>query len=249
VADEHHTVERGVGLAGVEPPVRVLKVIGTPWFKIIDGPESFSTASTNLLRNRKARSDYLAHSHKQSRRKRARADKLRLVQLDAHMTKPSLDALAHSMGVSPLALYKTKDIMAYGIASDTDVLRATSTIQNVTELMLRGRITNSTHKPACQTNCSWCCHMTVVTAIPEIFLLIQYLISHLSADQYQDRLTSIKTAYDAWMGIPGRAYRNTNIRCPLLEGGDTDGACSVYPSRPLACRGWNSYDVEACKHT
>ena len=37
--------------------------------------------------------------------------------------------------------------------------------------------------------------------------------------------------------------------CPLLEGdqGGHGGVCSVYPHRPIPCRGYHSMDVAACQ--
>jgi hypothetical protein len=53
--------------------VRVLKVIDAPWFKITDGTGAFSTASANLLRNRRFRSSYLGHAQIPPNRKTERA--------------------------------------------------------------------------------------------------------------------------------------------------------------------------------
>ena len=33
------------------------------------------------------------------------------------------------------------------------------------------------------------------------------------------------------------------VKCSFLDG----GACGIYKVRPLACRAWNSTDVEVCK--
>lgn len=39
------------------------------------------------------------------------------------------------------------------------------------------------------------------------------------------------------------ARQRLRIPCPLL----VDNRCSVYPVRPIACRGWNSTDARACE--
>ena len=47
----------------------------------------------------------------------------------------------------------------------------------------------------------------------------------------------------ATAGLDGAARRLARAACPLL----VDGRCSVYPIRPMSCRGWNSLDVQACE--
>jgi hypothetical protein len=43
--------------------------------------------------------------------------------------------------------------------------------------------------------------------------------------------------------LPGDERDRIRRRCPLL----VDDRCSVHSVRPLACRGWNSFDVSACE--
>src|SRR6516165_3814568 len=39
---------------------------------------------------------------------------------------------------------------------------------------------------ACQEGCSWCCHKTVGTAVPEVERIIHYLRTHVSDEQLAD---------------------------------------------------------------
>jgi len=94
-------------------------------------------------------------------------------------------------------------------------------------------------KPACARGCSDCCHTRVEVTAPEVFLLARHLRAHPHAG-LRERVvaTASQTA-----GLDGRAYHLRQIRCALLG---EDGACSVYPARPLACRRAHSTDASVC---
>jgi hypothetical protein len=47
---------------GIGNTLRAVKVIGAPWFKIIDGKGAFETPSAKLIRNRRLHVDYLGHA-------------------------------------------------------------------------------------------------------------------------------------------------------------------------------------------
>lgn len=95
---------------------------------------------------------------------------------------------------------------------------------------------------ACQKGCSHCCSLPVVTSLPEVLLTKRYAETYF--DERERRALEIKMAaasaeYSA--AKPAQA-RQLRVTCPFL----VKGACSVYDVRPLACRGWHSFDVSAC---
>ncbi|MBS2033666.1 YkgJ family cysteine cluster protein [bacterium] len=81
----------------------------------------------------------------------------------------------------------------------------------------------------CKAGCAWCCHTPVRSTILDaigaaaarLSQLIDYDLPH------RDR-PSLLSNFAA---------------CPLL----VEGQCSVYPQRPVVCRGYHSLDVGACK--
>jgi Fe-S-cluster containining protein len=96
---------------------------------------------------------------------------------------------------------------------------------------------------ACNKGCSWCCSLEVGVTAPEVFAITDYLRDTLSPEELQGlraRLTELSPR--AREASPTARHR-LRIRCPLL----VDNRCSVYPVRPVACRGWNSTDARACE--
>jgi Fe-S-cluster containining protein len=94
-------------------------------------------------------------------------------------------------------------------------------------------------KPACARGCSHCCHQRVELTAPEVFLLARALRAQ--ADPERDALVA-ETA-TSLEGLDGRAYHLRQVRCALLG---QDGACTVYASRPIACRRHHSTDASVC---
>ncbi|UCD52048.1 MAG: hypothetical protein JSW27_05295 [Phycisphaerales bacterium] len=96
--------------------------------------------------------------------------------------------------------------------------------------------------PTCKRGCCHCCRYHIVTNIAEAHTLAQYIKREFSAEQI-DELRRRTQQWHAWDNSrPGRhplpsaarpidLLRNSPY-CPLL----VDGACSVYPVRPVPCR-------------
>ena len=85
---------------------------------------------------------------------------------------------------------------------------------------------------ACSAGCDHCCRTLPVMVSPiEVFTLV-----HRVRDTAQARTGA------AW-AAGGAPASGSLPPCPLLG---PDGLCTVYSSRPLACRGCVSADVEAC---
>lgn len=97
---------------------------------------------------------------------------------------------------------------------------------------------------ACHAGCSWCCHMKVSLTAPELFALVEYLensVSELARERIKARAAEL--SQDPRI-FSSDAKIEARIPCALLS---DQGACLVYPARPLACRGYNSLDAEACR--
>jgi hypothetical protein len=96
---------------------------------------------------------------------------------------------------------------------------------------------------ACREGCSFCCHLRVITTIPEVLRIAARVRSdhgHEGIEALQQRIAQYRTAT---AGLDAEARRHRRAACPLL----VDGRCSVYAARPMSCRGWNSLDVSGCE--
>lgn len=82
----------------------------------------------------------------------------------------------------------------------------------------------------CAAGCSHCCNLEVNASFPELARLRGFVEERFSPEERAALLERLRTHR------PGSP-------CALL----VDGLCSAYEARPLACRGWNSADSEACR--
>ena len=97
---------------------------------------------------------------------------------------------------------------------------------------------------ACHDGCHWCCHLSVAASAPEIFRLAQYIRENTDpATLASIRARATKLAQDPRIFSPD-AKAEAKIPCPVLT---SEGSCAAYAARPLACRGWNASDPEACR--
>jgi Fe-S-cluster containining protein len=101
------------------------------------------------------------------------------------------------------------------------------------------------HRPpraplACASGCAWCCHQRVGVAAPEVVRIVSYLRDARTQQEMDSTIERIQAVRKA----RSTAHRfSDGTPCPLL----VDNRCSVYPVRPLTCRGFNSSDPQACQ--
>jgi Fe-S-cluster containining protein len=96
---------------------------------------------------------------------------------------------------------------------------------------------------ACQPGCDWCCHQMVGTSAPEVVRVVAHLRQHQSAEELrrtQERVVAVDEQRRSLRGDSAAARR---LPCPLL----VEHRCSVYPVRPLTCRGFNSSNARRCE--
>jgi Fe-S-cluster containining protein len=92
---------------------------------------------------------------------------------------------------------------------------------------------------ACVKGCAFCCHVSVTASAPEIFLVANAL-----REQHKDNLVArVRAADQRTRGLTSMERAKQKIPCALLE----QNMCSVYGSRPAACRGFTSTSVKACE--
>jgi Fe-S-cluster containining protein len=95
---------------------------------------------------------------------------------------------------------------------------------------------------ACAEGCAWCCYKRVGTAVPEVLRIVEFLKQNLCAaelDAVRERVVWLdeqrRNMTDGWAAA--------RLPCSLL----VNDRCSVYPVRPLTCRGYNSSNAGRCE--
>ena len=118
--------------------------------------------------------------------------------------------------------------------------KAARTAERVFEASIRR--TPGTLAVACRKGCAYCCTNFVAATIPEILALAARLRS-----DWPDETAPVYRRIEAAGHNPAdfaTADRSTlTAPCPVLG---PDNLCAAYESRPLACRGFASLDLDAC---
>jgi len=95
----------------------------------------------------------------------------------------------------------------------------------------------------CKAGCGSCCVVNVSVLLPEALAIVEYLETQPGIDLE----TFGKSLDQLWTRICGVADEDRvgmHQPCVFL---DETGSCTVYPVRPLLCRGATSTDVERCR--
>lgn len=95
---------------------------------------------------------------------------------------------------------------------------------------------------ACRRGCHWCCYLPVEASRAEAVHALEYA-KRVHGEAAFDALGARIRAAREFYPIRNAGPSSANPPCPFLA----DGACMVYAARPLACRGWNSRDANACE--
>ncbi len=97
---------------------------------------------------------------------------------------------------------------------------------------------------ACGPGCPHCCVLNVAALLPEAIVIADWLrqrCDHAEIDRLLQQLAD-HCCWVRWMEDEERIRRGA--ACPFL---DTAGNCSIYPVRPLSCRGVASLDRTVCE--
>jgi hypothetical protein len=95
---------------------------------------------------------------------------------------------------------------------------------------------------ACKEGCAYCCHLYVQVTPLEAIRLAQ-VVKAMAPAARDATIARVESAYARVRGKGAAARNLMALPCPLL----VEGRCTVYGERPMACRGANSADVEACR--
>lgn len=94
----------------------------------------------------------------------------------------------------------------------------------------------------CQKGCFHCCGMVVKPLAPEMYLILESLMSSYSRDQLEQLVKDLKVKVSEIKACDS-VKKRVKAYCIFLK----DNSCGIYENRPLACRAYTSTDVEVCK--
>jgi hypothetical protein len=188
---------------------------------------------------------------KQRRRGGTRARVRRDAQGRAHLLVVRGDRLALAR---PLFEEGWQDQVAVGAAATAhDLLAAGHTFANAAALgrtamdatskIAGGALAQAPDRPpACRAGCAHCCHQPVGVTPPELFAIYDELRRRCTPAELAAVTGRVRAADDRTRGLTAAARISPDHPCPFLEA----ARCTIYEVRPLACRGTNSLDAEAC---
>lgn len=96
----------------------------------------------------------------------------------------------------------------------------------------------------CRAGCGSCCIVNVAVLVPEALAVVEFLEAQWAdASELEERLDSL---WRSIRGVDDEARVCMRQPCAFL---DAQGRCSVYPVRPLLCRGVTSTDADSCRES
>ncbi len=96
----------------------------------------------------------------------------------------------------------------------------------------------------CKSGC-WhcCCNPEILISIPELLTILAKIRETYDAEQFE----AFRERLRQYMAlVEGKSLAELAKQKPLPSALLVENSCSIYESRPLICRGWNSHDVTAC---
>ena len=97
---------------------------------------------------------------------------------------------------------------------------------------------------ACRKGCSWCCHQSVMTTAAEVLYAAKFLRDNLTPSEVLRLRDKVAARAKQAEGMDNDQRMDRRIPCAFLS----EGICTIYPVRPLQCRGGFSEDSEYCRN-
>lgn len=119
-------------------------------------------------------------------------------------------------------------------------------VVNVIETMeaLWGDLATEAPAYACKKGCSWCCHQSVMVTAAEVLHAAKFLHDNLKATEVLRLRDRVAARAKQTEGLDNDQRMDQRIACAFL----IDDICTIYPVRPLQCRGGYSEDAEYCRN-
>ena len=96
---------------------------------------------------------------------------------------------------------------------------------------------------ACRKGCDHCCHQSVMVTAPEVVHAATFLHDNLTEQEVTRLRDHVAARARQGDGLDNHERMDRHLACAFLM----DGTCSIYPVRPLLCRGGFSEDAEYCR--
>lgn len=97
---------------------------------------------------------------------------------------------------------------------------------------------------ACKAGCAWCCHQGVDVTLAEASLIAGWLDKSVAPKERARLVAAVKAVAERSRGLTPVERQRAAIPCAFLG---ADGACGIYPVRPLLCRAALASDAERCR--
>ena len=99
------------------------------------------------------------------------------------------------------------------------------------------------HRVACRSGCTYCCMFPVAASAPEVLAIATFVRERFDEEQQSSLARRVEANISATEGMDMSQRDRVRLDCPFLVAGE----CTVYEVRPIACRGYSSYEVEDCR--
>lgn len=93
----------------------------------------------------------------------------------------------------------------------------------------------------CKKGCAHCCGLTVKATLPELFIIFETLLKQYRESELIELMNRLQERVRLKQEQGNRTDR-LKINCTFLE----NDICTIYETRPLSCRAWNSTSVRHC---
>lgn len=104
-----------------------------------------------------------------------------------------------------------------------------------------------THDLACKAGCGSCCAAHVGVEVAEAFAIMRHLQQSHTPDDFAALMAQVaEIAAEVGDLDPGTRWVK-QVFCAFLD--PDSQSCTIYAVRPLACRGYNSTDLDACNRS
>lgn len=96
---------------------------------------------------------------------------------------------------------------------------------------------------ACKKGCSFCCHQSVMVTAPEAIQAAKFLHDNLTETEVARLRDIVAARARQGDGLDNHERMDRRIPCAFL----INDICTIYPVRPLQCRGGFSEDADYCR--